>query len=490
MRKETESAGKEKMGGAGPPFPIFPQVRSRSIRNMAAMAVAALLVLPMLSFLPAASAGNDAPALRLETGHTEALKGGDYVGFNSSGKAWFGVVYGTAANPGPIRIASLTTRYLGVAEVYDRRGRLLSSGTGIPVESVAAQFLTKIYEFNDANGNGLFDYQVVGDPLSSSQIISHEPVYKWANLSTAWSLSGPAPNGQGGYDFSLSAIDIAYTQIGDRAPTGKLENVTFSFHVSTAIKSSSVKIPVYHITVDRGGVESSKRTGTKEYQAQKLSADFKTDHIITGWDFDQADTAPGRSMLLESHALLGAVIPRKTAEWIKEQFVSDINGTGMLEFTDANDTMQDVSDKSPEAGLSKLAARSGGISLRDGWQRYGSLSWTSGAEVYPEESSTQPVNDTVEYQITGARTLSVINWRGAGSGTLKSVLLLGGFVYPGGYRVVHDPTFSAVAQLLDWGGALAQLLPRGIVGLQMLVAVAGCVAAGAIAVSRRGRRLD
>jgi hypothetical protein len=85
--------------------------------------------------------------------------------------------------------------------------------------------------------------------------------------------------------------------------------------------------------------------------------------------------------------------------------------------------------------------------------------------------------------------LSITNWKGAGSGLLDTILLLGGFVYPGGYKVVHDPTFSAVAQIVDWG-ALAQLLPRGIVGLQMLVAVAGCVAAGAIAVSRRGRRRD
>jgi hypothetical protein len=443
----------------------------------------------MIFLLPPVSAGTNAPALKLETGHTEALNGGAYVGFNSSSKAWFGVVYGTADTPGPIRIVSLTTRYLGVAEVYDKRGRQLGSGVGIPVESVAAQFLTRIYEFNDANGNGLFDYKVVGDPLNPDDITYSEPLYKWANLSTAWSLSGPAPNGQGGYDFYLSATDIAYTQMGGHVPTGKLENVTFSFHVRTAMKSSSVKIPVFRVTVDMGGVVSSRRTGTKEYAAQKLSADFKTDHIITGWDFDPADAASGRSMLLESHALLGAVIPRKTAEWIKGQFVSDINGTGTLEYADANGTMQDVSGKSPEARLSKLAARNGGISLRDGWQKYGSLSWTSGADIYPDENSTQQVNDTVAFQITGARTLSIINWKGAGSGLLDTILLYGGFVYPGGYKVVHDPTFSAVAQIVDWG-ALAQLLPRGIVGLQMLVAVAGCVAAGAIAVSRRGRKRD
>jgi hypothetical protein len=65
----------------------------------------------------------------------------------------------------------------------------------------------------------------------------------------------------------------------------------------------------------------------------------------------------------------------------------------------------------------------------------------------------------------------MLRWRGAGSGALKSLLLSGGFVYPGGYKVVHDPTFSAVAQLVDWSEALAQLLPKGIVGIQMLVAV-------------------
>jgi hypothetical protein len=490
MRKRTELAGKERTGGSGPPLPIFISVRSRSIRNMASIAVAGLLILPMLSLLPAVSAGNDAPALKLETGYTEALKGGDYVGFNSSGKAWFGVVYGTAANPGPIRIVSLTTRYLGVAEVYDRRGRLLNSGVGIPVGSVAAQYLNNLYEFNDANGNGLFDYRVLSDPLDPNDITYSEPVYKSVSLSTDWSLWGLARNRQGGYDFSLSASNLPYSGIGNGSAAGTVENITFTFHVSTKVKEAGVKVPVFRVTVEQGGLESSRMTGTREYNAHKLSADFKTDHKITGWDFDPADQAPGRSLLLVNTALLGAYIPLKTAEWIREQFVWGLNGSGVAEYIDSNGTVQNVSYTAPDAHLAKVALQNGGISWRDGWQKYGALSWISDVDVYPDANSSQPAKDTVAYQITWASKLTMFNWRGAGSGSLNCVLLVGGFVYPGGYKVVHDPTFSAVAQILDWGGALAQLLPRGIVGLQMLVAVAGCVAAGAIAVSRRGRKRD
>jgi hypothetical protein len=457
---------------------------------MAAIAMAGLLLLPVLSLLPAASAGNDVPSLKLETGYTEALKGGDYVGFNSSGKAWFGVVYGTATNPGPVRIASLTTRYLGVAEVYDRRGRLLNSGVGIPVGSVAAQYLTNLYEFNDANGNGLFDYRILGDPFNPRDITYSEPVYKSISLSTDWSLWGLARNGQGGYDFSLSAENLPYTGMGNGSAAGTLDNITFTFHVTMKVKAGSVKMPVFRITVERGGVESSRWTGTREYKTQKLSSDFKTDHEITGWDFDPADPVSGRSLLLTSHALLGAYIPLRTAEWIKEQFVWDLDGSGVAEYSDSNGKVQNVTYKAPDVPLAKVAFRDGGISLRDGWQKYGALSWISDVDVYPYANSTQPKKDTVAYQITWASKMIMLNWKGAGSGTLNYVLLSGGFVYPGGYKVVHDPTFSAVAQLLDWGGALAQLLPRGIVGLQMLVAVAGCVTAGALWVSRRGRARD
>jgi hypothetical protein len=454
------------------------------------LSVAGILIIPMIWLLPLACAGSDAPALKLERGYTEALKGGDYVGFNSSGKAWFGVVYGTASHPGPIRMLSITTRYLGVAEVYDRRGRLLSSNVAAPVGSVAAQYLTAIYEFDDANGNGLFDYRLLGDPLNIRDISYSEPVFKSASLDTAWNLWGLAPNGQGGYDFSLSAENLPYTPIGNGSSAGNLDNITFTFHVSTKVKTITVKIPVIRVTVERGGYISSVQKGVKEYRAQKLAADFKTDHEMTGWDFDPADPVNGRSLLLVSHVLLGAYIPPKVAAWIGEQFIWGLDGSGAVEYSDSNGSVQNVSYNKPDINLAKVAMRDGGISMRDGWQKYGALSWVSDVDVYPDANSTQPVKDTAAFQITWGGKFTILGWRGAGSGALKALLLSGGFIYPGGYKVVHDPTFSAVAQLVDWGTALAQLIPRGIAGLQMLVAVAGCVAAGALAISRRGRRRD
>ena len=71
-----------------------------------------------------------------------------------------------------------------------------------------------------------------------------------------------------------------------------------------------------------------------------------------------------------------------------------------------------------------------------------------------------------------------------GSGILAAVLLSGGFVYPGGAKIVHDPTFSAVAQLVEWCRALVQLLPKGTVMFQLVVAVA----AAALAMLLAGRR--
>jgi len=488
MRERKKADGKRDEGGAGPPLLLFRPARRGPPSALAALSMACILVIPMLWLLPTTSVEAGAPALKLERGYTEALNGGDYVGFNSSGKAWFGVVYGTASNPGPIRVVSLTTRYLGVAEVYDRRGRLLSSNVAIPVGSVAAQYLTAIYEFNDANGNGLFDYRLLGDPLSIRDISYSEPVFKSASLDTAWSLWGLAPNGQGGYDFSLSAEDLAYSAIGNGSSAGMLDNITFTFHVSTKVKAATVKIPVISVTVERGGYIGSVQKGIKEYRAQKLAVDFKTDHEITGWDFDPADPAKGRSLLLVSHVLLGAYIPPKVAAWIGEQFVWGLDGSGAVEYSDSNGSARNLSYNKPDISLAKVAMRDGGISMRDGWQKYGALSWISDVDVYPDANSTQPVRDTAAFQITWAGNFTILGWRGAGSGALKALLLSGGFVYPGGYRVVHDPTFSAVAQLVDWGELLAQLIPRGIAGLQMIVAVVGCVAAGALAISRRGRR--
>jgi len=475
-------------GGARPPFIVLGNARPGPARALASSMAAFILVVPVLWLLPMECAGSDTPALNLETGSTEALGGGDYVAFNGSGKAWFGVVYGTAADPGPIRMVSLTTRYLGVAEVYDRRGRLLGSKVAAPVGSVAAQYLSAIYEFNDANGNDLFDYRPGGDSFDVRDILNMEPVYKYASLDVAWSLWGLAANGNGGYDFSLSASNLDYTPIGNLTPTGKLDNITLTFHVSSKVTTTTVKIPVIRVTVERGGFVNSRPDGAREYRAQKLTTDFKVDHEITGWDFDPDDSMKGRSLLLASQVVLAAYVPPRVASWIGEQFMLGGDGSGAAEYSDSNGSDNNVTYDRADVQIAKVAMRDGGISLRDGWQKYGGLSWITGVDVYPDANSTQPVKDTAAFQITWASRFSIAAWRGAGSGALKGLVVLGGFVYPGGHKVVHDPTFSAVAQLVDWGGMLASLIPRGIAGLQLAVAVAGCVAAGALAASRRGRR--
>jgi len=485
-RKATEVRRDE--GGAGPPIYLSSRPGPGLSRAISALFAAFVLVVPALWLLPAECGASATPMLKLETGSTEALGGGDYVAFNSSKDSWFGVLYGTASNPGPIRIVSLTTRYLGVAEVYDRRGRQIGSKVAAPVGSVAAQYLSAIYEFRDANGNGLFDYRPRGDPLDVGDISYTEPVFKYASLDASWSLWGLAPNGQGGYDFSLSAGNLPYSSFGNASPAGRLDNITFTFHVISKVKSATVRIPVVSVTVERGGFIDSRPDGVKEYRAQKISVDFKADHEITGWDFDLANPAGGRSLLLVSHVVLAAYIPSKVASWIGKQFVSGVNGSGVAEYSDYNGSDRNVTYDNASVQLARVASRDGGISMRDGWQKYGALSWITDVDVYPDANSTRPLNDTAAFQITWATRFSIPAWRGAGSGVLECLLIAGGFVYPGGYRVVHDPTFSAIALIVDWGEALAQLIPRGIAGLQLIVAVAGCVAAGALAVSRRGRR--
>jgi len=453
------------------------------MRALIVVAVTLIMLVPFIIIEPVASA--DEPKLELSTGTTDTFWGGDYVAIKSGTKAWFGVIYGTAANPGPIRIVSLHTRYIGGADVYGEKGRLISENIGIPVESIAAQVLTNIYEFQDANNNSLFDYSVAADWWGD---ISHsDPVYKRATLNTAWTLSTPQRTDTG-WTFSLSASNLSYLRVGlgGGQPSGKLESLMFTFHIGARSVESNVTLPWYKITVSNGAVSDSEQVGTRSMKAERLSADFKLDHYIQGWDFDPANTGPTRGLILEAHTLLGFGILPAVASWIKEQFVNNLNASGSMQFSDANGTREKVSEGNPSARLGSVSSQ--GIAFQDTWQRYGAFTWVSNVSVYPDENSTSPVQDSVVFQVTGARRMSILNWKGAGSGLLATVLLSGGFVYPGGAKLIHDPTFSAVAQLVEWGKALIQLLPKGIVMFQLLVAVVAAVVAGGIAVSRRRRK--
>jgi len=458
------------------------------LASVSAVILASLFLFSGLAGVTSAASETDPlERITLEQGTSDAFGGSRYVAVNMTkddSAAWFGVLYGTEENPAPITLVGAYVRYLGGAEVRDENGGMIVPAVPIPVVTVFAQCLGAIVEFNDTGyafdgervgaGNGLYDF-LGNRSLSNFGILTMEPIYKLVNLSRAWELSDieeivDEANQTKHYEFSLSSENIAYDRIWDNGPAefgdgsrsgteedGAVDKMQFTFHVEASAKTITADVPWYKVKIDGGNnIISSELVGTKTYTGVGVNAAFKYDHQIQGWDY----TAKSRDsrLMLENLVLFGTFIPDKVQEWLDAQFVRNQieDGTGVAEYETEDGQQQARTSDDVPMGSERVAKNR--IEFKDNWERYGLLTWVSNVTVDDEETQ-------MYYQIHAGQAQNVM--RENDDGEVKSIAILGGYIYPAGSDICHDPTFEASSFMLsivpNFGGAFVFALIIGTV---------------------------
>ena len=440
-----------------------------------------LMVLGGISLLGTATAASDnsdaAPepefrniTLTERTGVTK-LGGGDFVGiYNGDKDAMIGVLYGTDANPNNVYLVSIFTRYLGTADVYEN-GKLKRSDHPIPVKTMFVQRFGGIYEFDDANGDGMFDSRQVA--YNGTNMTLTETPYKKLPTSVGWDRSDVTEkdnkNGSKEWTFTLTASNLDY-----KGPFGivkidrknQLETLSLTFHLYAETKiATKSDVPVYRVDVSPKGdgnlnIDGSKPIGNRSYTGQATHMSFKYDTTINGWDFAARNKNP--CLLWTTEVVFANGVSDEVASWIKDQ-VRNIDGNGTMTFDDANGTAR-LTDRSAKRAMSGFGAEDdifnsderpikiigkNGLSLDDNWEKVGRLTWASNVTVDDTEMQ-------MYFQFYGARRfLKDID----GKGAMAGVAAVGGFSYPGGSKIFHDPTYSCDVFQLSSGSTTSIRFP-------------------------------
>ncbi len=460
--------------------------------------------------------------LFLETGTRDSddpFDRGDFVAINMTkdgALSWFGVIYGTDEDPNSILIFCAYVRFLGAAEVYDDSGEFIGRYP-IPIITVFGQRLFVLFEYVDdgrfytpipnvyedypeSADNGLFDF-VKADENEGLWAIGkeHETVNRAVNLTQAWTrsqvieTSDPEDTTTKSWDFSLTAKDIDYgIEIEDGTtiltdPHNKLEELNFTFHITANVDEAEITgVPWYRIEVDskdNGRILDSDLRKTKDYKATSVTADFKFDHLIDGWDFTDGD-----GIVLINHGFFANVIPKKVEEWLGEQFMYDIAGGGTAEYEAIDPTQSDAvkaivtnatedEDKNGDGIADAKLLTKDEITFKDNWQKVGEITWISDVDVDGEDRN-------MTYQIHGGQKFNETTKEGDAS--IIGFIIQGGYIYPAGNRIYHDPSLIATALLMDMDPAF-NLLRGSIVCGQFLLALMAVVIVVALVLVQKRR---
>lgn len=374
----------------------------------------------------------------IETGSTELFSGGDYISMKVR-DIRFAVVYGNDTNPNNIILFSEYTRYFGGAEIYNNQGNFIGK-RGIPVRTVFAQKFKFMFEFNDTDGNDLFDFRRTGD--DELNITANDTLCKAVSLRQAWTISEltntTIDNTTMNVDFKLGCSNISYGIVWDNGTArlgkekdGSVEKIELYFHVTIKIEDCIVEnVPWYNVTIDSGNpntVTHSKWLRNETYTGKAVNATFKYDHLIQGWDFKSSSS----KLALETAGLFGEYTPKNVNKWLRKQFGHPKSNYETPEGEEENNGTE------PEKPV-KLTR--GSIAFDDIWCRIGRLLWVSNVTVDGAE-------ENMTFQIHGGRR---IDWMHGGR-TFEGFLIRGAFIYPSGNTIVHDPAFASTALIFDIG---------------------------------------
>ncbi|HUL38822.1 MAG TPA: hypothetical protein VLU38_00890, partial [Methanomassiliicoccales archaeon] len=187
---------------------------------------------------------------------------------------------------------------------------------------------------------------------------------------------------------------------------------------------------------------SSEEITPRNFTSTNVQCGIKYDHIIQGWDSFEGATDP--KLMLENVVAFAMVVPEIVEEWYNAQFVKQNikDGDGSMAYT-VDGATQVVKEQEELPKQSVQVMSNTEISSQDNWERIGGLSWASNVTVDGQQ-------EQMLYQIhVGDEGVLPIG-KGADGGHLKLLVLLGGYIYPMGMDVVHDPSvFAEAFQISD-----------------------------------------
>jgi len=350
-------------------------------------------------------------------------------------------------------------------------------------------------------GDNIEDTQEYLPLVANENSTSREGVFKKVSTSTSWQRSEvqeiATGNGTKEWTFSLTAKDLAYkgpfgALKADR--TDKLEYLNLTFHLYVDAKTvTRDDVPVWRVDVSPKGdgdynVVGSKSLGNRSYSGQAVSASFKYDSGIYGWDFAERNGAP--CLLWVTQLLLANAVSDEVAGWMGGRFLEQGRGSGSMRYDDSelkSDDAKDGSDLEDGADDGIFSSRrpdlirKNTLSCADDWQKVGCLTWVN-------DVSVDGVKERMYFQIYGAKRFVRVDWsKGAAAGFMA----MGGFSYPGGKRIFHDPTYTSDVFQISGETTHADGGSGGpgymVLGLGLGIAVMAVVAV-AVLVRRKGER--
>ncbi len=383
-----------------------------------------------------------------ETGDTEAFGGGDYIGIRFGTDALFAVVYGTDENPNSPVIFVSMNRYLGKVNVTDTENASYAQGEPVAIRTIYAVRLASLFEFNDTNGDGICNLTRIGTGFGALSLVKNEPILKAVDLNTSWqpgNVKAASNNTEKwkSWEFTITARDLPY--ITPNATEDTLDMVQFKFSLQAYMRSATYTVPEYNIriTATEGDLSSAEppeivnteATGERTVNGRVLRYRSKVDHVIEGWDLDPTNENPG--ILLETHSILGNAVSYAMLKWINLQFIQDEDRVGVLEYRTEDGLWTVQEDRTTDAFAVKQPKKliNERLDTNDDWGRYSRFSWVKNVTV--TRNGTESVED-MYFQIQGGRR---IIWPGD-NGIYSGYYVIGGFSYPGGDKIVHDPELS------------------------------------------------
>ena len=413
--------------------------------SLTSVAVAA----PVPALPPGASSSGGEPWESIEYDVGADAAGGEHA-FLKFGNwdAAFGVAWGNASSPGAIRVVAMQSRYLGLADAYDAQGNEVRKDIHIRIMTIHAARLMSILEFDDRNGNGIADFTRTGNDTTDYR--ESEPVMKGVSLQTAWTVTkqerrdDPA-NKTKHYTLGLAAMGLPYRS--PRPVNGTLDLVEFTFHLKATMRRvDNATVPHFDLTVEqrsgRWHVTDANYSGRVTASGKVGEYGVKWDHLISGWDYAPGNRKPG--LVMEFQAVMANFVPPQVVEIGRAlaQMTGD-RSTWETATGEQGATEDGAADAWPDRLPSPLLAPR--IHLMDRWARAGRLTWVSDVEV-----DGQP--GKMFAQVQGARRVAE---RGPNGGVFYGISILGGFSYPGGARIFHDPSVESGTLLVDSTGKCA-----------------------------------
>ena len=447
---------------------------------------------------------------------------GDYIAVRFSKDAWFFLLYGNEDNHNGIMMATFQLRYLGGATVKDSMGNTIVEKIGIPVITVYGHKFFSFIEFQDIGyreknmfmedtgdligaGNNLWDFERTQDGIQNmdNSFVYAEPVIKALDLNTSWERSEirtiPSEDAdRKDWEFSLTARNLSYGDgqgkiwdpdfVPDGTSATLLDQVTFTFHLNVTLdrEVEISDIPWYEVEInvnDENDVEllDSHRVGERDFTGIAVNAEYKYDHYIKGWDFK--DENESSKLMLETFSIFGTVIPDIVNDWFDREFVMGIDealGVAEYEYYNAGNIIDaKISDPVDMPTVATQIAKET-ITFRDNWHRVGELSWISDVEVDGE-------NDSMYYQVHAGQNQQ--NRTEKDDAHFFALVVMGGYIYPAGGVIFHDPTFTAAAIIIDDLSTITLNILSGTGSMiQFFIATVAVIIAITIHVRRKRRQ--